>query len=54
PHLTIQLFVKAICNIHGMPFCSYLSQQFSICFDLYLAIPADVCVLVEYKLGRDT
>ncbi|KAG7087263.1 hypothetical protein E1B28_013242 [Marasmius oreades] len=52
PHFTIQPFVKALCDIHGIPFRSYLTQQFSICFDLFFAILADVRALVEQKLER--
>ncbi|THU99997.1 hypothetical protein K435DRAFT_794456 [Dendrothele bispora CBS 962.96] len=38
PRLSIQPFVKTLCDIHGFPYQPYLSQQMSICFDLYLNI----------------
>jgi hypothetical protein len=42
PHLAIQPFVKALCDVQGIPFRPYLSQQFSISYDLYLSIHEDV------------
>ncbi|KAF8516427.1 hypothetical protein BU17DRAFT_76640 [Hysterangium stoloniferum] len=38
PRLSIQAWVKTLCDIHGVQFRSYLSRQFSIAFDLYLSI----------------
>ncbi|KAG6852234.1 hypothetical protein C0991_001782 [Blastosporella zonata] len=38
PHLAIQPFVKSLCDLHGKPFKPYLSKQFSIAYDVYLAI----------------
>ncbi|KAG6809421.1 hypothetical protein H0H92_000316 [Tricholoma furcatifolium] len=38
PHLTIELFVKSLCNLHCVPFRKHLAQQFTIAFDLYIAI----------------
>ncbi|KAJ7597935.1 hypothetical protein C8J56DRAFT_772406 [Mycena floridula] len=53
PRLSIQPFVKALCDMHGLPFRPYLSQQFSIAFDLYLDIKAHVCQRVAVTLNRD-
>jgi hypothetical protein len=54
PHLAIQPFVKGLCDLHGIPFRSYLSQQFSICYDLYLSIREDVQRHVGVALQRDS
>jgi hypothetical protein len=54
PHLAIQPFVKGLCDLHGIPFRPYLSQQFSICYDLYLSIREDVQQRVAVALGRDS
>jgi hypothetical protein len=53
PHLAIQPFVKALCDLHGVTFCSYLSQQFSISYDLYLSIREDVQQCVNVVLQHD-
>ena len=71
PHLAVQPFVKALCDLHGVSraflppnlvvnrhiqfaFRPYLSQQFSICYDLYLAIQSTVRARVHKALGRDS
>ncbi|KAJ7102996.1 hypothetical protein C8R43DRAFT_1092256 [Mycena crocata] len=54
PRLAIQPFVKSLCDIHGVSFRPYLSTQFSIAFDLYLAALAIVDRHVLALLGRDT
>jgi hypothetical protein len=54
PHLAIQPFVKGLCDLHGIPFRPYLSQQFSICYDLYLSIREDVQRRVSVALERDS
>ncbi|KAJ7068934.1 hypothetical protein B0H15DRAFT_958046 [Mycena belliarum] len=54
PRLGIQPYVRALCDIHGVPFRSYLSTQFSIAFDVYLATLAEVDRRVLRTLGRDT
>ncbi|KAJ7484572.1 hypothetical protein FB451DRAFT_1436491 [Mycena latifolia] len=38
PQLAIQPFVKALCDMHGVPYKPYLCQQFLIAYDLYLDI----------------
>ncbi|KAL0572064.1 hypothetical protein V5O48_009903, partial [Marasmius crinis-equi] len=53
PRLTIQPFVKSLCDIHCVPFRSYLSKQFSICYDLFLSLQAETRALVDKALGRD-
>ncbi|KAJ3889517.1 hypothetical protein GG344DRAFT_51442 [Lentinula edodes] len=54
PRLSIKAFVKSLCDIQGVPFKSYLQEQFSIAFDLYLAILSNVHQRVQRALGRDT
>ncbi|KAJ6599943.1 hypothetical protein DFH09DRAFT_901956 [Mycena vulgaris] len=54
PRLAIQPFVKSLCDIHGVPFRPYLSTQFSIAFDLYLATLAIINKRVQFVLGRDS
>jgi hypothetical protein len=54
PRLGIQPYVRALCDIHGVPFRTYLSTQFSIAFDVYLASLAAVNRRVLHALGRDT
>ena len=53
PHLTIHSFVKTLCDMHCVPFKSYLLRQFSIAFDLYLSIRTAVDRLVQVSLDRD-
>jgi hypothetical protein len=54
PRLAIQPWVKSLCDLHGVPFRPYLSTQFSIAFDLYLATRAIVDARVKALLHRDT
>ncbi|KAJ7467356.1 hypothetical protein B0H11DRAFT_2306441 [Mycena galericulata] len=53
PRLGIQPFVRALCDIHGVAPRPWLSSQFSVAFDVYLAIRAVVDRRVEVELGRD-
>lgn len=53
PRLSIHAFVKALCNLHGIPFKPYLSRQFSIAHDLHLSIRSEVDLRVKQALGRD-
>ncbi|KAJ7233282.1 hypothetical protein B0H12DRAFT_1028580, partial [Mycena haematopus] len=53
PRLGIQPFVRAICDIHAVAPRPYLSTQFSIAFDVYLAIRAEADLRVQRALGRD-
>ncbi|KAJ7254118.1 hypothetical protein B0H12DRAFT_1003455, partial [Mycena haematopus] len=54
PRLGIQPFVRALCDLHAVAPRPYLSTQFSIAFDVYLAIRAEVDLRVQRALGRDT
>lgn len=45
--------MKSLCDLHGIPFRSYLSQQFSICYDVYLRIRDEVKLRVNTALNRD-
>ncbi|KAJ3558554.1 hypothetical protein NP233_g11487 [Leucocoprinus birnbaumii] len=52
PHLSIHAFIQSLCDLHGIPFRPYLSTQFSICYDLYSDIRAEVQLRVNQALGR--
>ncbi|KAJ3912126.1 hypothetical protein F5877DRAFT_54492 [Lentinula edodes] len=54
PRLSIQPFIKAICDVQGFPFRPYLMQQFSAAYDAYLEVKARVRKLVAQALGRDS
>ena len=53
PHLTIQPFIKGLCDLHGVSFRPYLGQQFSISYDLYLMIRKEVLHRVNAALGHE-
>ncbi|KAG6887584.1 hypothetical protein C0992_011685 [Termitomyces sp. T32_za158] len=53
PHLTIQPFVKSLCNLHGIPFKLYLSKQFSIAYDVYLSILSKTKKHIQTVLKRN-
>ncbi|KAJ7194634.1 hypothetical protein B0H12DRAFT_1245841 [Mycena haematopus] len=50
PRLGIQAFTRALCDIHGVAPRPWLASQFSVAFDVYLAIRARVQVV----LARDS
>ncbi|KAJ7730105.1 hypothetical protein DFH07DRAFT_756414 [Mycena maculata] len=54
PQLAIQPYVKSLCDLHGVAFHPYLSQQFSIAYDVYLAIRRRTDEQVMKALGRDS
>ena len=54
PQLSINAFVKTLCDLHCQPFKAYLSRQFSITFDLYLSICTSADKMVQIALGRDS
>ncbi|KAG1899795.1 uncharacterized protein F5891DRAFT_1128794 [Suillus fuscotomentosus] len=54
PHLSIQAFVKTVCDLHGVEFHRHLSRQFSIVFDSYLQIRHSVAALVAESLQRNS
>jgi hypothetical protein len=54
PYLSIQAFVKGLCDNHRVPYRPYLSQQFSISYDLYLSIRTSVEARVRAALKRDS
>ncbi|KAJ7803082.1 hypothetical protein B0H14DRAFT_3778815 [Mycena olivaceomarginata] len=54
PRLGVQAFVRALCDIRGVPPRPYLGAQFSVAFDVYLAIRAEVDKRTQVALGRDT
>ncbi|KAG1728938.1 hypothetical protein EDB19DRAFT_1939615 [Suillus lakei] len=50
PQLSIQAFVKTMCDLHGVGFHRHLSHQFSIAFDLYLQVRRSVAAHDEPQL----
>ncbi|KAG2124204.1 hypothetical protein DEU56DRAFT_923609 [Suillus clintonianus] len=52
PQLSIQAFVKTMCDLHGVSFHRHLSRQFSIAFDLYLQVRRSVAAMVAESLRR--
>ncbi|KAG1797356.1 uncharacterized protein HD556DRAFT_1267601 [Suillus plorans] len=54
PQLSIQAFVKTVCDLHGVAFHRHLSRQFSIAFDLYLQVRRSVAAMVAESLQRDS
>ena len=53
PHLSINAFIKTLCDLQGLPFKTYLSAQFSIAYDLYLRIRMVTALRVDTALLRD-
>ncbi|KAJ7811944.1 hypothetical protein B0H14DRAFT_3150551 [Mycena olivaceomarginata] len=51
--LGIQVFVRALCDIHGVVPRPWLGTQFSVVFDVYLAVRARVDRRVHVALGWD-
>ncbi|KAJ6528195.1 hypothetical protein B0H19DRAFT_1083718 [Mycena capillaripes] len=54
PRLGVQPFVRALCDLHGAAPRPYLSTQFIVAFNLYLALRAAVDRRVQVVLGRDS
>jgi len=46
-------FIKGLCDLHGISFHPYLSQQFLTSYDLYLMIHEEVQQHVNAALGCD-
>ncbi|KAJ7260849.1 hypothetical protein B0H12DRAFT_1013808 [Mycena haematopus] len=54
PRLGIQAFVRSLCDIHGVAPRPWLVTQFTVAFDVYLAVRATVDKRVQVALGRDS
>ncbi|KAJ3806841.1 hypothetical protein F5876DRAFT_90874 [Lentinula aff. lateritia] len=54
PRLSIQPFIKSLCDVQGFPFKPYLMQQFSSAYDAYLGVKSRIRKLVAQTLGRDS
>ncbi|KAJ3918492.1 hypothetical protein F5877DRAFT_67325 [Lentinula edodes] len=52
--LSIQPFIKSLCDIQGFPFKPYLMQQFSSAYDVYVEVKSRTRKLVAQTLGRDS
>ncbi|THU91076.1 hypothetical protein K435DRAFT_674823, partial [Dendrothele bispora CBS 962.96] len=54
PRVAAQAFVKALCDIRGVPYEPHWAQQFSVAYDVYVAILQQVRTLVRKGLHRDS
>ncbi|THU86725.1 hypothetical protein K435DRAFT_614977, partial [Dendrothele bispora CBS 962.96] len=54
PRVAAQAFVKALCDIRGVPYEPHWAQQFSVAYDVYVAILQQVRTLVRKSLHRDS
>ncbi|KAH7870139.1 uncharacterized protein C8R40DRAFT_1163288 [Lentinula edodes] len=54
PRLSIQPFIKSLCDVQGFPFKPYLMQQFSSAYDAYVEVKSRTRKLVAQTLGRDS
>ncbi|KAG1726723.1 uncharacterized protein EDB91DRAFT_1339607 [Suillus paluster] len=54
PHLSIQMFVKSVCDLHEVEFRRHLSRQFSIAFDAYLQVRCNMAAMVAESLRHDS
>ncbi|KAJ7798453.1 hypothetical protein B0H14DRAFT_2617878 [Mycena olivaceomarginata] len=54
PRLGVQEFIRMLCDIHGVAPRPHLGVQFSVAFNVYLSIRAEVDKRVQVTLGRDT
>ncbi|KAG2342390.1 hypothetical protein BDR05DRAFT_976518 [Suillus weaverae] len=54
PHLSIQAFVKTMCDLYGVESHRLLSCQFSIAFDIYLQIKWSIAIMVTKSLWWDS
>ncbi|KAJ6590434.1 hypothetical protein DFH09DRAFT_1306980 [Mycena vulgaris] len=52
PRLGIQAFMRALCDIHGVAPHPWLGAQFSVAFNVYLAIQAEVDKHVQVVQGE--
>ncbi|KAK0435510.1 hypothetical protein EV421DRAFT_1908585 [Armillaria borealis] len=52
PQLLIQAFVQTLCDLHHFPITGGLREQFSICYDVFIAILDNVELRVMRELSR--
>ncbi|KAJ6493155.1 hypothetical protein C8R45DRAFT_1095669 [Mycena sanguinolenta] len=50
PRLGIQAWVHTMCDLHGAPPRPYLGVQFSVAFDVYLAVRAETARSADWRL----
>ncbi|KAK0493117.1 hypothetical protein EDD18DRAFT_1310711 [Armillaria luteobubalina] len=53
PQMSVQGFVRALCDLHSYPIAGGLQEQFSICYDVFIAILENVEHCIMKELGRD-
>ena len=52
PHLSIEPFVKGLCDVYGIPYRTGLRKAFSTCLDVYLRLHDETMKCVELVLSR--
>lgn len=53
PRFSKQAFVRSICHIHELPYESYMTERFTIAYDVYLEILYTVQGRCNEALGRN-
>ncbi|KAK0499109.1 hypothetical protein EDD18DRAFT_1308436 [Armillaria luteobubalina] len=53
PQMSVQGFVRTLCDLHHSPIAGSIREQFSICYDVYIAILEGVEHQIMKKLGRE-
>ncbi|KAJ3507908.1 hypothetical protein NMY22_g16786 [Coprinellus aureogranulatus] len=53
PHLTIEPFLKGLCDVYGVQYRKALQRVFSICYDIYLQLRQETEKRVLQALGRE-
>ncbi|KAJ3743085.1 hypothetical protein DFH05DRAFT_1400357 [Lentinula detonsa] len=53
PRLSIQPFVRALCDLHGIRFRNHLCVQFSEAYDAFRAVKTSILSSIKTVLGRD-
>ncbi len=38
PRLSLQAFLRILCDLNNIPYQPYMHQQFTVCYDLYISI----------------
>ncbi|KAF8531755.1 hypothetical protein JB92DRAFT_3298025 [Gautieria morchelliformis] len=54
PQLSVQAFVRALCDIHNVPYRPYLRNQTQVAIDVYYETQQHVSARLQQALSRDT
>lgn len=52
PQMSVQGFVRTLCDLHYYPIAGGLQEQFSICYDVFIAILENIELRVMRELGH--